>query len=70
MTPDPNKADFCCDGKVRFESESMASKVSQRSRHKHHTKIAPYRCRFCGGWHIGQHLSASFYGSKWRSKRG
>lgn len=38
-----------CDGKAKHQSEEMASiQAKKTSRH-----VEPYRCRFCGFWHVG-----------------
>ena len=46
-----------CEGKVRFASREEAwwrvrptlrASIVGHSRH-----LAPYSCRFCGGWHLG-----------------
>lgn len=45
-----------CSGKVRFDDITVAKKACQRSRRKHESVIAPYKCEHCHGWHLGQHL--------------
>ena len=51
-----------CDGKARFESPALAFKAlsrarGSRARSRRSNRIADtrsmYRCRFCGGWHLG-----------------
>lgn len=46
-----------CQGKTRFFSPALAYRV-QRRRQRHNPSRdgetgQVYRCRFCGGWHIG-----------------
>ncbi|MCV2448475.1 hypothetical protein [Paracoccus sp. DMF] len=55
-TPDPegrgsaeNRAAMCA-GKQTFDTPQLARKVASRSRGY---ALEPYRCRFCGLWHLG-----------------
>lgn len=44
-----------CEGKERFQSPNLAHKVAGRRRHgEWHEHRQPYRCKFCGFWHIGR----------------
>jgi len=45
-----------CEGKSRFESSAMARFVAQRSAGRNADKIVSYKCRYCGGWHVGSKL--------------
>ncbi len=43
-----------CNGKQRFESQSLAAQIARMIRRRHdNAKINTYRCKTCGGWHIG-----------------
>lgn len=45
-----------CQGKKRFNSFSLAEKVGKRARRKHDdANLQVYRCRFCAGYHPGNH---------------
>lgn len=58
-TPTQDDGHAGCDGKHRFPSrahaELAAQKARQRPRHgvSSRGRIQSYRCRRCGGWHIG-----------------
>lgn len=41
-----------CEGKDRFPTFARAAQVARRSR-RHDSNLAPYPCRFCGGFHVG-----------------
>lgn len=41
-----------CVGKDRFESHDLAEHVARRMRSSK-SKISVFRCRSCGGWHVG-----------------
>lgn len=49
-----------CDGKKRFTSWGEAHRVSVG--HQHHiqdsVKLAPYHCRRCNGFHIGEKMAS------------
>lgn len=38
-----------CEGKVSHDSRSMAQKAANRKG----GMLAPYRCKACGHWHVG-----------------
>jgi hypothetical protein len=42
-----------CTGKVRFESQRLAKEVADR-RSRRGVRGQPYKCRHCGGYHIGK----------------
>ena len=42
-----------CTGKVKFDTFTMAEQVASRKTRRHEMRPKPYRCRFCGGFHIG-----------------
>lgn len=53
-----------CHGKTPYDTKAKAierieHQMGNRFRHKerkngyHHTKLEPYRCRYCGHWHVG-----------------
>jgi hypothetical protein len=39
--------------KTRFPSEEEANRSSLRLRLEEGADLDPYRCGFCGGWHLG-----------------
>jgi hypothetical protein len=39
--------------KVRYRSESEANRASFGYQLEHGSELAPYRCEFCEGWHLG-----------------
>jgi len=39
--------------KTRFRSEDDANRSSLRLRLEQGADLDPYRCGFCGGWHLG-----------------
>lgn len=47
-----------CEGKERFDSPVIAHRVQQRMRKRDRQNrglvAETYRCKLCGGWHIGQ----------------
>src|SRR5689334_22400806 len=44
-------------GKERFLTFAMADRVARLSRNRHdQVKLQPYRCKDCGGYHIGSSL--------------
>jgi hypothetical protein len=47
-----------CWGKVRFEPDkrALAAKVASRMAKSKGSRIMPFRCPHCGGWHVGQNL--------------
>jgi hypothetical protein len=47
-----------CWGKARFApgQKALAIKVGQRMSRSKHSKMTPFRCPHCDGWHIGQSL--------------
>lgn len=56
MLSDTDQHEFViagCDGKPSFPSFALADKVAKRSRSKRHLNSMPYRCEWCGRWHIG-----------------
>jgi predicted SprT family Zn-dependent metalloprotease len=38
-----------CEGKERFDSPILARRAAKRKRGRAH-----YRCKRCGGWHVGR----------------
>jgi len=54
----PSKASIleaaCCDHKVAFETYALANKVV-KGRHGIAAKRQPYKCSFCGKYHIGSY---------------
>lgn len=48
-----------CDGKHRFDSMPLAKKVASKQNQRKDTQISAYRCGFCNGWHVGQHIKKS-----------
>lgn len=45
------KTEAQCRGKQRFVSPMEARKIQARS--TRYRTLHIYRCRFCGGWHLG-----------------
>lgn len=45
-----NKRRKQCDGKVRHESQRFAIVSLLKSKRE---DMHPYKCQFCGGWHVG-----------------
>ncbi len=39
--------------KTRFDSQDEANRVSLQLRLEQGADLDPYRCGFCGGWHLG-----------------
>jgi hypothetical protein len=43
-----------CEGKVRFESRDAAERKRRFVYRDYNEKaLNVYKCRFCGGWHLG-----------------
>lgn len=42
-----------CLGKARFDTPALAHRVQKR-RGRHDKNGTVYRCKHCGGWHIGR----------------
>lgn len=53
--PKRRKKQFSCDGKIRHEYEAQAYAARQVfiDRGAPAWRVHVYRCRFCGGWHVG-----------------
>jgi hypothetical protein len=60
VLPSTNIA-YWCAGKERFESPLLAAQVAARAEDK---RRDPYRCRSCGGWHIGGGASKAHVASR------
>lgn len=43
-----------CERKVRYENVDQAIDASVNVLFRSSTVVEPYRCRFCGGWHVGR----------------
>jgi hypothetical protein len=43
--------------KTRFPSQDEANRSALRLRLEHGADLDPYRCGFCGGWHLGNRRS-------------
>jgi len=52
-----------CDGKKRYESKAAANaQIDSMYKAKMAiTRMVPYECKYCGGWHVGH--------SRFRGKR-
>jgi len=46
---------YSCWGKVAFDTAFLAVEVNAR-RTKRGKKNQPYRCAFCGKWHLGRRI--------------
>lgn len=42
-----------CDGKKKFTDQESAGRAAAYRTRLHGRWITPYRCKFCGGYHIG-----------------
>jgi len=42
-----------CEGKVRHESQEDARVAIKRDFWNAHERVGAYKCKFCGGWHVG-----------------
>jgi len=53
--PSTSREHWRADGqpKTRFTSEDEANRSSLRLRLEQGADLDPYRCGFCGGWHLG-----------------
>lgn len=59
-----------CDGKAGFSTQGHAH--SSRPKRDIHGSTTVYRCRFCGFWHVGSHLSPKKRDAKpkvWREEQ-
>lgn len=46
-----------CKGKATFAGKLLADAAAKRTRRNHESaKLMPYRCRYCGHWHLGEHI--------------
>ena len=54
-----------CDGKTAYGSSAEAEATSDL--HDMPAYIAPYRCRFCGAWHLGHEWLA--HKASWGRRR-
>lgn len=52
-----------CLGKFPFRSSADASKACKRDK-----GLMPYRCSFCGWWHIG-HAAPASVRERWRANK-
>lgn len=43
-----------CFGKHRYASAALAHGIAGRSRRHEESRVGAYRCKVCGGWHIGE----------------
>jgi len=43
--------DSMCRGKTKFESKVVSDRAARRRR-----GLVSFRCKYCGCWHIGNHL--------------
>lgn len=50
---DPRKGSQC-DGKTRHETKADARDSAAYLTSKFGEQMHSYRCRFCGGWHVGR----------------
>lgn len=42
-----------CGHKKRYENQTLAVKQLINLKRKDNDRMRSYRCRFCGGWHVG-----------------
>lgn len=48
-----NRRKSACEGKQRFGSYRLASRIASKLAHKRSQKMQPYPCNDCGGFHVG-----------------
>ena len=58
-----------CTGKEGFSSMDMARKIAKRMSGKHSSTIAPYKCRCCEFYHVGEKVGHGFTNGKALMKR-
>lgn len=51
QTEEPAEASPCAD-KLVFDSQQAAQAAAIVAAHQHGSKLAAYRCRYCGFWHL------------------
>lgn len=42
-----------CSGKVKIVEEDSAWRIAKLMTQRHGQMLLPYRCSWCGGWHVG-----------------
>ena len=50
-----------CDGKQAHATPLLATKVAKKMRQK---SVKPYRCKWCGKWHVGGKAGRKKYSHK------
>ena len=59
MLSDTDQREFVtagCEGKPSFPSFGLASSAAKRGRARRHLNATPYRCKWCGLWHVGTRM--------------
>lgn len=59
MLSDNDQREFVaasCEGKPSFPSFGLASSAAKRGRARRHLNATPYRCKWCGLWHVGTRM--------------
>lgn len=46
-----------CEGKTQYSTYAAAHEVSKRVASHSHNIIKPYKCRYCGQYHVGRPLA-------------
>jgi len=50
-----DRSEMQCQGKVKFDSMTMAKQQAKKSARRHKGSIMqPYHCPFCHGYHVGE----------------
>lgn len=62
-----NPLSSSCEGKHRFTDQGLAIKTAKKSSRRHDARMSAYLCKFCNGWHIGQHIRHKSEGKKPRA---
>ena len=42
-----------CEGKVSYETIEDATDAARKYRHDFGQRLTPYRCKWCGNYHVG-----------------
>lgn len=42
-----------CEGKRSFPTFALAKQTAKRVSQRRHSKLTPYKCKWCGRYHVG-----------------